>query len=155
MRGSNLHVAASVLDWLSNMAKTNVTQVPVSLSRIRNQREQLIAEVLMHYKRAREIEDALDLPSRIMPEAAVAASVRVAGAPPEDVMPFEEPRGKIMRRVWDHLIKNPGLGSVALRKALKMKDVPMATALNTLKKNGQIQVRGKRGAYKYFAVTAK
>jgi hypothetical protein len=125
------------------MAKTTTpirTKIP--LSDFRTQRQQLLGRLGTVYKEAREIEDALGLSSRILPE------------PPSDSVPFEEPRGKKMRAVWEHLITHPGLGSVALRKALRMKDVPMATALNTLKKNGQIQVRGRRGAYKYFAVVS-
>ena len=130
------------------MTKTN----PIQTSKFAREREQLIDRLSEIFTEARDIEDALGLQTRILPEP---PEVEVVGAPP-DTMTFEEPRGRIMRKVWEHIMANPGATSVELRKALRMDEVQMATALNTLlRKNGQVHIRGRRGAYRYYAVTAK
>jgi hypothetical protein len=130
------------------MTKTSPTQT----SKFARQREQLVNRLAKLLTEARDIEDALGVPTRILPEP---PETEVVGAP-SDVLTFEEPRGHIMRKVWEHLMAHPGLTSVELRKTLRMDEVQMATALNTmLRKNGQVHIRGTRGAYRYYAVTAK
>lgn len=130
------------------MTKTSTIQT----SKFAREREQLVNRLAQLLTEARDIEDALGVQTRILPEP---AEVDVVGAPSEAVT-FEEPRGPIMRKVWKYLVENPGQTSVEMRKALRMDDVQMATALNTLlRKNGQVQIRGRRGAYRYYAVTAK
>lgn len=130
------------------MNKTNRIQT----SKFAREREMLVNRLAQLLTDVRDTEDALGIPTRIMPEP---PETEVVGAPP-DAVSFEEPRGKIMRKVWEHIMANPGQTSVELRKALRMDEVQMATALNTLlRKNGQVHIRGRRGAYRYYAVTAK
>ena len=132
-----------MLDWLYNMATTKIITT-VRTSRFSRERQMLESRLEQLFSEARSIEDALDVPSRIL-----------VGAPPESSV-FEEPRGKIMRKVWEYIIANPGKTSVDIRAALRMDVVQMATALNTLtRKNKQLQARGRRGAYRYDAVAAK
>ena len=122
-----------MLDWLYNMATTKIITT-VRTSRFSRERQMLESRLEQLFSEARSIEDALDVPSRIL-----------VGAPPESSV-FEEPRGKIMRKVWEYIIAHPGQTSPALRKALKMDEVQMATALNTLlRKNKQVMIRGRRG----------
>jgi hypothetical protein len=135
------------------MIKTSQIQT----SKFAREREQLVNRLTQLLTEARDIEDALGVATRILPEPSEVApsEIEVVGAP-QGAATFEEPRGKIMRKVWEYMIANPGQTSVELRKALRLEDVAMATALNTLlRKNGQVQVRGRRGAYRYYAVTAK
>ena len=130
------------------MAKTNTIQT----TKFTRQRERFLSRLDQLLTEARAIEDALGISTRILPEP---QAVEVVGAPVDGSV-FEEPRGQISRKVWEYIIQNPGQTSVQLCKALRMDKVPMATALNSmLRKNGQVTVRGKRGAYRYYAVTAK
>jgi hypothetical protein len=129
------------------MTKTSQIQT----AKFAREREQLVNRLTQLLTEARDIEDALGVQTRILPGP---PETEVVGA--TDAVTFEEPRGKIMRKVWEHMIANPGQTSVEIRKALRMDEVQMATALNTLlRKNGQVNIRGRRGAYRYFAVTAK
>jgi hypothetical protein len=128
----------------TKITRTEATKFSHERARFTSRLEQLLTE-------ARAIEEALDLPSRILAQA---PAVEAVGVP--DEVPFEEPRGRLMRKVWEYLIDHPGLTSVELCKDLRMGKVQMATALNTLlRKNSQVIIRGRRGAFKYYAVTTQ
>jgi chromatin remodeling complex protein RSC6 len=135
------------------MSKTTTTKISaVQATKFSREKERLERRLAQLLTEARSIEDALDVPSRIL---AAAPTVEVVGVP-QGAVTFEEPRGKIMRTIWQYIIKHPGQTSIELRDALKMDTVQMATALNTLlRKNQQVQVRGTKGAYRYYAVTAR
>ncbi len=135
------------------MNNTTTTKITTGrATKFSRERELLESRLEQLLTEARAIEDALHVPSRILPEA---PTVEIVGAPLSEGT-FEEPRGKIMRKVWEYIIANPGKTSVDIRAALRMDDVQMATALNTLtRKNKQLQARGRRGAYRYYAVAAK
>jgi hypothetical protein len=142
------------------MAKTNISNIERIATTHKTTRTQLMEALEKHYKAARVIEDALGTPTRILPETGAspraAANGSAKNAIPRKV--FDAPRkDTIMRKVWECLQAFPGSESDDLRKKLKMTSptgkVAMSTALHTLKRHKQIRVRGKRGAYKYFAVT--
>lgn len=129
------------------------------------QRAQLIDLVEMHYNAARMIENALKLPSRIRSPAEmsgrtgpVTVTVTTKGGKKKTV-PFEPPRREtIMHDVWSLLQENPNIQSFEIRDLLGYKSktdkVKLSTALHSLLKHHQIVVSGKRGSYRYSAVTA-
>jgi hypothetical protein len=141
------------------MDKTTQVVVTVSVERaaaFKNERRTLELRLEQLFIEARAIEDAIGVPTRIK---LAPPAVEAVGAPEptlEEVAEFKEPRGGIMRKVWEHLVEHPGLTMQELRKALRMQDVQLATAVNSmLRKHGQLTVIGDRGAYRYYAVKAK
>jgi len=149
----------------------NAAEVKITVGRVEKfrreremlgrERELLVARLAQLFGEARLIEEALDIETRIKDASDTEPRVdtEVVGAPPHlatGAAEFVEPRGAISRGIWEHLIEHPGQRAGDLRKALKLDESQFGTAMHALvHKKGQVVVRGERGNFRYYAVTAR
>jgi hypothetical protein len=151
------------MDKLTTAPKTQPTTA--TLSQYTQMGDKLRELLANNYRQAREIENALGIESRIMPDTDEAPTTtrtrpdgrraranRVSSVKPARTYEVPPP-GTIMHKVYDFLKKHPESMAPAIRQALKMtskdKSVQISTALFTLKKRNLITISGRRNSFKY------
>lgn len=81
-------------------------------------------------------------------EAETLLGLRAEGADADDV---KQPlRDSIQWKIHRYVSVMPGSQAPAIKKATRLGDIQVATALNAMTKKGMLRVAGRRGAYRYF-----